>query len=215
MTCTHCCDANKFFDIKNANKELKRYKRKGAKGTTKRLIEALNGVDLTNKTLLDIGGGIGMLQWHFLENGAKETTDVDASTGYIEVAQQFAIENNWEGKASFIQGDFNDHAPQLNSFDVVTLDRVVCCYPDFHTILKNATAKSSNYLVLSYPLSNWISKAINKLGRLYFIVKKSAFKTYIHPSRDIQQLIESQGFVPMHSSIKFPWHIQMYQRKSG
>ncbi|MDH5366717.1 MAG: methyltransferase domain-containing protein [Cyclobacteriaceae bacterium] len=213
MTCTHCCDANKFFDIKNAQKELKKYSRKGASGTTKRIIKALEGVSKKDKTLLDIGGGIGMLQWQFLKSGAKSTTDVDASSGYLEVAQQYAVENNWEDKTTFIEGDFNDYNSEIGHFDVVTLDKVVCCYPDFYTILKNATEKCDDYLALSYPLSNWISYIVDRIGRMYFLLKKSAFRSYIHPSKQIQQLIIDQGFKMVHSSIKFPWHIQVYKRE--
>ncbi|MDH5476078.1 MAG: methyltransferase domain-containing protein [Cyclobacteriaceae bacterium] len=212
MTCTHCCDANKFFDIKNAQKELKKFNKKGPKGTTRRLIKVLNTISKSDLTLLDIGGGIGMLQWYFLKNGAKSTTDVDASTGYLEAAKQYAAENNWKEKTTFIEGDFNDHNEKIGHFDVVTLDRVVCCYPDFHTILKNATEKSNQYIALSYPMSNWASRFINQLGRIYFYFRKSAFKTYIHPSKQIRQLIVNQGFSAIHTSIKFPWHIQVYKK---
>lgn len=213
MTGTHCCDANKFFDIKNAQKELKKYNKKGTSGTTKRLIKALKEVSKKDKTLLDIGGGVGMLQWHFLKNGAKSTTDVDASSGYLEAAQQYAAENNWEDKTTFIEGDFNDYNSELEHYDVVTLDKVVCCYPDFYTILKNATEKCDDYLALSYPISNWISYVVNKVGRIYFLFKKSAFRSYIHSSKQIRQLIIDQGFEPVHASIKFPWHIQVYKKK--
>lgn len=214
MTCSHCCDANIFFDIKNAKKEQKKYKRKGASGTTKKLINALQDVDKKDKSLLDIGGGIGILQWYFLENGAAKSTDIDASVGYIEMAEQFAKENNWQQKTTFIEGDFNDHASGLSSFDFVTLDRVVCCYPDYQVILKNAIKLSNEYLALTYPMSNWFSRMFNKIGRLYFLFKKSAFKTYIHPSREIEQLFLDHGFISVHRSIKFPWNIQVYKRNN-
>ncbi|MDH5368322.1 MAG: hypothetical protein OEW67_15190, partial [Cyclobacteriaceae bacterium] len=91
----------------------------------------------------------------------------------------------------------------------------VCCYPDFYTILKNATEKCDDYLALSYPLSNWISYIVDRIGRIYFFLKKSAFRSYIHPSKQIQQLIIDQGFKMVHSSIKFPWHIQVYKREKN
>jgi len=212
MTCSHCCDANNFFDTKNAEKELKKYLKKGAAGTTIKLIKSLEQVDFSDKTLLDIGGGIGMLQWNFLQNGGSLITDIDASKGYLAIAKKYAEENDWSNKTTFIEGDFNDHASDLTSFNIVTLDRVVCCYPDYKKILTNAAAKSTEYLALSYPISNWFSIAFNKMGRLYFLLKKSAFKTYIHPSKQIKSLLYSNGFEEVHASIKFPWNIQLYKR---
>ncbi|MGK7390709.1 MAG: class I SAM-dependent methyltransferase [Candidatus Cyclobacteriaceae bacterium M2_1C_046] len=212
MTCAHCCDTNKFFDDKTARKELKHYNKKGPTGTTRAILKALSEIPKKDKTLLDIGGGIGAIQWEFLKEGAKHSTDVDAATGYIEHARSVAKEYGYQDKTTFLQGDFNDVADQLPAFDFVTLDRVVCCYPDYEMILKNSTAKAREYIALSYPISNSISRALNKIGRLYFIIKKSEFKTYIHPAKKIEELIENEGFQAIHNSMKFPWHIRVYKR---
>ena len=88
MTCKHCCGADQLFNLKGAEKELKKYRKKGPGKVTTKLIELLTGHDdLAGKTLLDIGGGIGAIQWGFLENGGKYTIDVDASNGYQHVAR--------------------------------------------------------------------------------------------------------------------------------
>lgn len=212
MTCAHCCDTSKIFDDKTARKELKRYSKKGPTGTTKAILKALSGFPKNNKTLLDIGGGVGVIQWEFLKEGARHTTDIDAATGYITLARNLAKEFEYEDRTTYLKGDFNDFASTLPDFDFVTLDRVVCCYPDYELILKNSTAKARGYIALSYPISNIISRALNKAGSLYFKVKKSAFKTYIHPSKKIEDLILTEGFGLIHKSIKFPWHIRVYKR---
>lgn len=212
MTCHHCCDANKFFDQKLAKKELKKYLKKGPRGATKRIVNFLDKLEINDKSLLDIGGGIGVLQWQFLKKGGAKTIDVDAASGYMETARKYAKTKGWEQKASFIEGDFNDIAAELAQCDIVTLDKVVCCYPDYQLILDNASEKAKDYIILSYPLSNWMSRVVNAVGRLYFYFKKSAFKTYIHPSAKIQGLLSSKGFIIEHRSIKFPWQIQVYRR---
>ena len=212
MTCSHCCDTNKFFDAENASKELKKYVKKGPTGSTAALLKAVSSLDKENKSLLDIGGGIGILQWEFLKQQAISVTDVDASRGYLEMAKSIAREFNYEDKTNFREGDFNDLANELEPHDFVTLDKVVCCYPDYNKLLNNAMSKSKSYLVLSYPLSNVISKALNWATRIYFKFKRSDFKTYIHSSRDIQKLIIANGFEQIHRSIKFPWNIQVYKK---
>ena len=212
MTCQHCCDANMIFDIKNAKKELKRYKKKGAIGVTRKLIAAMATLPKQDKTLLDIGGGIGALQWYFLENGGAQTTDIDGSAGYLQVAQEYATEKDFLNKATFSEGDVNDLIMEMDKRDFVTLDKVVCCYPDYQLILNNAISTCNEYLALTFPMSNFISRALNKMGRIYFWIKKSEFKTYIHSNQSIEQLIESKGFTPIHKSIKFPWRVRVYQR---
>ncbi|HNP18985.1 MAG TPA: methyltransferase domain-containing protein [Fulvivirga sp.] len=212
MTCAHCCDTNKFFDEKNAKKELKQYLKKGPTGATKSMLKALESIPKQGKSLLDIGGGIGVLQWEFLKEQADHVTDIDAATGYIDMIRSLAIEFDYQEKTTFIQGDFNDVADPLPQYDFVTLDKVICCYPDYELILNNALSKSEGYIALSYPISNVISKWLNNVIRLYFFIKKSAFKTYIHPSKKVERLIIKNNFKPIHKSIKFPWNIQVYKR---
>lgn len=212
MTCKHCCDSNMIFDTKSAKKEMKHYRKKGAIGATKKLINAMSGLPKENKTLLDIGGGIGAIQWEFLENGGSKTTDIDVSAGYLKVAEEFATEKGWQNKTTFSEGDINDVVNELDKHDFVTLDKVVCCYPDYELILNNTTANCSDYLALSFPMSGFISRAINKIGSIYFWIKKLEFKTYIHSNKLMEQLIESNGFTPIHKSIKFPWRVQVYKK---
>ena len=212
MTCTHCCDTNKIFEKKKAEKELNLYIRKGPKGATKKFLKALSRITKRDKTLLDIGGGIGIIQWEFLKEQARSTTDIDAAGGYLDVARTVAREFKYLEKTNFIQEDFNDVAADLDKYDFVTLDKVVCCYPDYEKILLNATAKSNGYVALSYPISNLFSKLLNGVGRLYFLIKKSEFKTYIHPSKKVEQLIVNQGFRLHYKGISFPWNVQVFER---
>lgn len=213
MTCKHCCDSNIIFDTKSAKKELKRYRKKGAIGATNKLIEAMSGLPKKDKTLLDIGGGIGALQWEFLENEASNTTDIDGSEGYLHVAEEYATEKGWQDKVTFSEGDINDVVNELDKHDFVTLDKVVCCYPDYELILNNATAKCNEYLALTFPMSGFISRTLNIFPSIYFWIKRSEFKTYIHSNRLIESAIENNGFTPIHKSIKFPWRVQVYRKK--
>lgn len=79
MNCCQCEGIEAFFDDKTAARELKRYRKKGADKTTRILIEALQTEDVSGKTLLDIGGGIGAIQHELMSSGAATVTNVDAS----------------------------------------------------------------------------------------------------------------------------------------
>ena len=66
MVCSQCMGADKFFNDKFARKELKRYRRRGPVRATLRLIQAIKDHDIRESSLLDIGGGIGVIQLELL-----------------------------------------------------------------------------------------------------------------------------------------------------
>lgn len=212
MPCEHCCGANQFFDLKVARKKMKYYKRKGPGKATKKLLSLLSAQEMKNKSLLDIGGGVGAIQWYFLENGAKKTIDVDASIAYINVAKAHAEEKNLRDKMEFLEGDFLDQSSEISTHDFVTLDKVVCCYPDYQQLLGMALDKCNETFALTFPLGGPLSKILELIENLYFSFKKNPFRTFIHPPAAIEGFIISRGFEPVEKRVSFPWHVQMYRK---
>ncbi len=170
--------------------------------------------DIGGKSLLDIGGGIGAIQWKFLENSASKTTDVDASRGYLKVAEEYSHKMNWGEKTEFIMADFNDVSDSIENHDYVTLDKVICCYPDYKKLLSNALTKSNEVLFLSFPIGGIVSKLLSKLSSIYFRFRNNPFRTYIHDPGEVHQFIESKGFQLQQKAISFPWIVRAYQRNS-
>ena len=215
MTCTHCCGADQFFDLKSAQKKLEKFKRNRVGKATKRLLKLVHLQNVKDKTLLDIGGGIGAIQWSFLEKGGKNTLDVDASNGYLEVAKSYAENNDYMDKVRFLYGDLVDKAGEIKAHDFVTLDKVVCCYPDYKSLLGMALDKCNETIALTYPLGGPISKITAIFENIYFYFKKNPFHTYIHSPREIERFIISKGFKVVHKKISFPWHVQVYEKVQG
>ncbi len=211
MTCEHCCGADQFFDLKSARKELKSYKKNGPRKSTKALLSLLSGFDQKGKSLLDIGGGIGAIQWEFVKNGGIKTTDVDSSSGYLSVASDYALEINHKN-ASFKMSDFNDVHEELAKHDFVSLDKVVCCYPDYEKLLGNALKKTGAVLAMTLPIGGWVSKLLGHLAKIYLIIKNNPFRTYIHSPEKVQEFIESNGFRLTEKSLSFPWLVRVYER---
>jgi len=73
---------NKEFGADKATNELKRYFKKGPKGNTKLLIDLIKLYDIKDKSLLDIGGGVGVIQFQLLDLGIKNVQSIDASQAY-------------------------------------------------------------------------------------------------------------------------------------
>ena len=52
-------------------------------------------------------------------------------------------------RIEFRLGDFLTLAPELAAADLVTLDRVVCCYTDFEPLLRVSASKARRWYALS------------------------------------------------------------------
>ena len=76
-----CCsiDYDVHFDADEARHDLLVYRKNGAEGSTKRLVEVLTAEGIEGASLLDIGGGVGIVQLELLKAGAASSMDVDAS----------------------------------------------------------------------------------------------------------------------------------------
>jgi magnesium-protoporphyrin O-methyltransferase len=210
----HCCGADLFFDEKIANKEYKTYLKNGPSRVTSKIISQIEKVTIKGKSLVDVGGGIGAIQWWFLQNGGQETVDIDASSGYIKKAQEHANKNNWNNRTQFIMGNCTDVYDQVAPSEFITLDKVICCYPDYEEILEATCGKSKAYVSVSYPMDGLISNAIRALGALFFLLKKNPYRPYVHAVSSIRATFNTHGYERVAHDLAFPWHIETYRKDS-
>lgn len=212
----HCCGADSLFDKKKAKKEYKKYLKNGPTRVTGRIITQMNKllsqVDLSSYSMIDIGGGIGALQWWFLEKGGGQSIDVDASSGYLDQASSHANKMGWESQTKFIMGDCTDVYPELQKADIITLDKVVCCYPNYEEILKTTCKKSSQYIALSYPMDGFAAQVLRQLGVLLLKIIKNDYRPYVHSVVSIRGIFKEEKFSLVAKDFAFPWHIEIYRK---
>src|SRR5512147_1748560 len=130
MNCCQCQGIENVFSQEHAVKELKHYRSAGPARTTRMLTEAIKALGVAGLSLLDIGGGVGAVQHALLEAGVQKVTDVDASSAYLNAAKEEAERRGYAESANFRHGNFVDLATNIAPADIVTLDRVICCYND-------------------------------------------------------------------------------------
>ncbi len=142
--CMACCSgyyaAEVHFDRKVAERDLRRYRRRGADATTRLLLAELRRWPLEGLRLLDVGGGIGVIAAELADSSIAGATMVEASPSYLKIARREVGSRYGLRPTDFILGDFAAIAGTLHDADVVTLDRVVCCYPDVEALLRGAGA---------------------------------------------------------------------------
>ena len=111
--------------------------------------------DYRGATLLDIGGGVGVAQLDLLSAGLRSATDVDASSAYLDVAREEAQRRGYSERVSYRHGDLVALAPEIEPADIVTLDRVICCYHDMPALVRASAAKARRLYGLVYPHDAW------------------------------------------------------------
>ncbi|MFK5889365.1 MAG: methyltransferase domain-containing protein [Flavobacteriaceae bacterium] len=214
MSCQHCCGANQQFDTKSAKKDLKRYLKRGPRKPTKRLTEAFKKLDINNLSLLDIGGGVGPIPLELIPQGLSKVTDVDASEGYINVAKSEAKKRDYKEKINYLTGDFTDVHSQIEAHDIVTLDKVICCYPFVENLLKTSLSKAKTYYALVYPQANFLSRTTVWFLNMTLKIRGNPFRTFIHDQKVIDRLIASAGFTEIYKGSTFlSWQIHLYKRE--
>jgi ubiquinone/menaquinone biosynthesis C-methylase UbiE len=95
---------------------------------------------------VDIGGGIGVVEMELADSGLGSATVVEASPAYFEVARSEVESRYGSRPTQFVVGDFAAMASTLADADVVTLDRVVCCYPDAEDLLRAAAQRARAFV---------------------------------------------------------------------
>jgi len=213
MTCCgHCRDAGDFFNERTARRELKRYLRRGPDKPTRLLIEQIRKPGAAGKTLLDIGGGIGAIQFELFEDDLSRSVNVDASTAYQSVSKEEAAQRDLREKTEYHFGDFTDLAASLPESGIVTLDKVICCYPDAGKLLELSLQKSRQLYGLVYPRVNWYTKIGFKLVNLWFRIRRSEFRTYLHSPAMVDGLIRKSGFQKRSYQTTVLWQVVVYER---
>jgi len=157
-----------------------RLRRKGPGRTAQLLRDGLAAADLIDGTVLDVGAGVGGLTWALLDQGMARAIVIEASAAYLAAASDEATRRGRSGMVQFVRGDYVTMAPQVPRATVVTLDRVVCCYPWFEPLLEQAGRHAERSVALSYPRDRWFVRVGLWLENLMRRWKGNPFRTFVH-----------------------------------
>ena len=212
MPCNCCEITDNAFSEAEAKAELRNYRRRGPMNQTKLILEAIRSLGLKDANLLDIGGGIGAIHHELLEDVAREATHVDASSAYLKQAKQEAARRGHSDSIRFIHADFTDVASEVRQSDIVTLDRVVCCYPNFRGLLTAAADHSQRALVFTYPRETWYLRVALQIANLFQRLRRDPFRVFLHPVAEMDALLKGKGFRRLSLRRLFVWEMALYQR---
>jgi hypothetical protein len=212
MNCCQIHAIEELFNDRLASKEVLNYRTKGPRQTTRMMVEAIKAKGIQGLTLLDIGGGIGAVQLELLDAGCAEATDVDASMAYLKVAKDEAHRRGVSEYITYMHGNFVELASQIQEADIVTLDRVICCYPDMRNLVSASAARARKFYSLVFPQDTLFIKIGMSILNFFLRLQKNPFRTFLHPTREVENLIAQYGFKRIFYRRTLVWQVFVFSR---
>jgi magnesium-protoporphyrin O-methyltransferase len=212
MNCCQCQGIESRFNQKVAAEKLKQYRQKGPEQTTRLLLEALKVEGVAGLTLLDIGGGIGAIQHELLQADLSSAIGVEASSAYLTASADEAGRQSHADRISHYHGNFTDLAATLPTTDIVTLDRVICCYRDMPTLVELSAARANKLYGLVYPRDTWWVKLGFVLENLLFWLWRNPFRLYAHPTAAVEAIVRAHSLQRRFYQTSGIWQIVVYGR---
>jgi magnesium-protoporphyrin O-methyltransferase len=208
-----CC-----FDDWVGHWDQRSRKQRTVAGVTAPLLEALEEAGLRDRTVLDLGCGIGDLSIEAVRAGAAGARGYDLSTKAIGAARRLAAERGVADRASFEVGD--GAKVDLPSADVVVLNRVFCCYPDVENLLSRSLAAAGSVYAFTIPrstgLAGRIARAQTALANWWYRMRSSKFgdfRVFVHDIGRIDERVRAAGFAPVRREHRrIAWDLAVYTR---
>lgn len=208
--CSCCYD--EAFDRGHAEAKLREYRRKGPGRTSRALADALAQGGVDGRTVLDIGAGVGAVHQQLLERGAASATDVDASRPYLDAARDEADRRGIADRVTFLYGDFVGLAPEIRPADLVSLDRVVCCYRDVDALVGRAAERARRRLAITLPPDGRIANVVVGLANAWERLTRSPFRIYAHPHARVVAAARAAGLEPAGVASLGIWRMLVFER---
>jgi magnesium-protoporphyrin O-methyltransferase len=182
------------------------------------MVSTLAERGLAGRTVLDVGCGVGDLMLALLARGASSGIGMDLGAGGIRDARELAASRGLADRARFVVGDGAE--ARLEPADIVTVNRVVCCYPDVDGLIGNTTDAARSIFAFSAPVDRGPVGALNRAStwvwnRWYALRdrKYRGFRVFIHDLDTIERAVRAAGFERTHDRrVRWGWRLQVFER---
>jgi magnesium-protoporphyrin O-methyltransferase len=137
---------------------------------------------------------------------------VDAAPAYLEVARNELRAANVLDRVDIVEGDFVRRADAIDPTDIVTLDRVVCCYPDAEALVSLSADRARNLLGLVLPRNTRLVRLALWANNLWFRMRRSPYRAFGHSNQLVDRLIGDLGLHPIAEQRTLFWRVVLYRR---
>jgi len=208
-----CC-----FDDWVDNWTAEATKKPTAAKVTASLLDAIMEAGVADRTVLDVGCGIGDLAIEAVARGGASGTGFDLSPKAIGEARRLAASRGVGDRLRFGVGD--GAKLDLPAADIVVINRVVCCYPDTENLLDHTLGAARSVFAITAPVSkgptgwwNRLWSALENVGYRLRPKKYGGFRVFIHDLDRIDERIRAAGFRRVrHEQRRVVWDLAVYTR---
>jgi magnesium-protoporphyrin O-methyltransferase len=113
---------------------------------------------------------------------------------------------------SFKHGDFTAMASDVDSADIVTLDKVICCYDDMSDLVGLSSKLARKIYAVIYPREVWWTKLAFLMMNFYTRIKGSSFQTFIHPTQKVEEIIFGNGLKRNYYATTLIWQVAIFTK---
>src|SRR5690349_19789332 len=206
---------SEIFDERFASSIARRYLRRGLTAPERRIVDALSGLGLAGRSVLEVGGGVGELQLELLSRGAAETVNLELSDAYEEQADELMRASGVDGHVTRIVGVDLAAASDADvaRADYVLLHRVICCYPDFAGLLGAAADHARTAVVFSHPARNLFTRAAVAMSSAWMALSGRRYRGYVHSPTAMLAVLSAHGLSLTTYERSKRWHIAVAVRE--
>ena len=193
MSCCRSGACEQMFSPRTARRSLERYRSRGLDEIERRIVASAKEAGVQGARVLEIGGGIGVIQVELLQVGAATGEIVELVVAYEPYARELASDKGLSDRVTFRVVDLVEDPDDVEPADVVVLNRVVCCSPDGIELTGIAGRLARRTLVLSYPRDVvWVRLGVGliNLGQRLF---GRSFRAFVHSPAKLRAAVEEQG----------------------
>lgn len=210
-----CCyeriGLNEIFTERVLKRDTRRYRARGIDPRARELLRQIRArIDLANSRTLEAGAGIGGLTIEFARAGAVAHA-IDATPFAVRTARMLAQEQGVADRTTFQEGDFTTTKPERA--DVVVLDRVVCCFPDWRALVDRAAGTADRLLAFTWPRSNTIARVAISIVNLWERLLRRRFRLHLHSPEAMMRRMRELGFEPTITGHFWLWEIVIAERR--
>ncbi len=202
-----CChtDYRKVFRTAGGFRDLKRYEKRGLRGSAATIARLVRDLDIVDASLIEVGAGVGALHVDLLRSGAATATAVEISAGWTASATALLERAGHAGTVQRMVGDFVELADDVADADVVLLHRVICCYPNWEQLVDASASHARRAVVFTVPRENLLARVSLASFNAWLAVQGCGFRSFLHPTGDILERFAGRGFAKTAEERTFAW----------
>jgi SAM-dependent methyltransferase len=204
-----------FYGPRVAASDLRSYRTTGPRPWTKALVSAVVADGITGATVLDIGGGVGVIGYELLDAGAASVTNIEASAAYLAVAREETARRGLADRVTFHPGDFTELVGSIPPADIVTLDRVLNVYPDWEGLGSMAARHARRILGIIVPRDTPSVRLVVAVMNVMLRLQQQPIRVRVIEIEAIDRMAQRAGLARTYSHAVGAWQVLAYRRTTA